>query len=204
MPKASWPPSSRSYNTPRTPSLPQTFAQIRKSSSMNSIKFVHLRSNASDVFFMNFIWTLQYGLIMEEMSCARRSGEMVVVWRAAPIIQVNVSSLTKFRQTKQKLTPAASGTRTTLTAAGVCFRLCYKTMTAQSMASKSCVGVTKRLMATGEWKHWTLKAMVTCQRRPIIPISFCTDNKIIMPQLDHFHAPTNQNCTSNQKHSNGP
>lgn len=100
-------------------------------------------------------------------------------WRAAPIVlQANVSSAREPDEnsdkpgneptsSKQKWTEAS---HLQLPAART--KLCDKTMTAQCLPGESCVGGTKRPMATGE-REWCpelkLKAMATCQRRPIVP-----------------------------------
>lgn len=123
---------------------------------------------------------MQYGLIMEQMSCARRSGERWQLQSFRSMFRER-ACLTKFRkpQSRNAHHQLASATNDTYCCVAFAPLLCNKTMTAQSLASKSCVGVTKRPMATGGRSNTELKAMATCQRRPIIfiPISSCTNNK---------------------------
>ena len=80
IPKANWAPSSSSSHTANLnhqnhcPKFSHTFVNLPRWTRLS-------------------LWTfeqLQYGLIVERMSCASRSGEMVVVQRAAPIIHINV------------------------------------------------------------------------------------------------------------------
>jgi hypothetical protein len=100
---------------------------LHRLSWMSYINFVHFRFRTVQRLWCTCFylwkkhWTVQYGLIMEQMSCARlgsaRSGETAVVWRAAPIIlQVNVSSgawvpdkiqRNQFPKTFQKITTVA-------------------------------------------------------------------------------------------------
>ena len=118
---------------------------------------------------------------------ASRSGEMVVVRCAAPIIQVNC-----FEPDEVQINQAEAHTS--------CQRLCFRFVPPIKQRPPNPWPANHAwALPNGRWQqvNETLKAMATCQRRPIIPISFCTDNNKIMPQLDHFHAPTNQNCTSN-------
>ena len=151
---------------------------------------------------------------MEQMSCARRgsvrwdgcgvacgtnhSAGQCVICRAEPDkIQMNQPTKQNWTEGSHQL-PAA---RTTPTAVlFVSLSLCNKTMTAQSLPSKSCVGGTKRPMATGEWNetlNWKPWLLVNGDQSSPSPSS-AHINKILVPQLDHFHAPpTNQNFTSN-------
>lgn len=135
------------------------------------------QSNAFDVRIFIYEkkkhWTVQYGLIMEQMSrlwCGVRHQSFCrsMLLRAEP--ERNQASRTE---------------QTTLTAVLFLFLspslLCNKTMTAQSLPSKSCVGGTKRPMATGEWNERNLNW------KPWLYLSTATNHPHPSPSSAHIN-----------------
>ena len=148
--------------------LPQIFSNFRKLAWMNSIKFTNIWTVA--------IWPHHGADVMREPADQVR-------WLWCGVQHQSFRSIV-FEPDEVQKNQAEAHTS--------CQRLCFRFVPPIKQRPPNPWPANHAwALPNGRWQqvNETLKAMATCQRRPIIPISFCTDNNKIMPQLDHFHAP---------------